>query len=380
MILKDEFSIRHSRPRVSQGDVDEIERVLLSGDVSGGEAVSELESRFREMTGAKRSLAFNSWTSAAYAYFSALAKRRPNSTVILPSFSFAATANVVANAGLEVVFADVNDADGSLDFDSVSSLLNENVSAIMTVHYAGIFGRDTLKIKNLCDSHGIAFVEDAAEALGAYAQDGITMAGSLGVGIFSFFATKNITCGEGGMITLNDVEIADQIESLRGHGIKRNLSHPWQRNAVLTGHNFRLSNLNAALAVSQLCRLEELNTERRLVASRYLERLSDLPWLRIMGEKSASLNSWQMFPVIIETCRNEIVYAMLEHGIEASVHFDPPIHAQDAFKDLGVKSSELPITESLSASIITLPMHGALTRADVDLVCETLVTSARDLL
>lgn len=366
------YKIRHSRPDLNSSDLEAVQRVLLAGDVSGGTDLGLLEEKFSELTGKSHALAFNSWTSAAYSFFRLLASSRPNSTVIVPSFSFAATANVVINAGLKVAFADVHLEDGSLKFESVAALFGPEISAVMTVHYAGIFGRDTIRIKDLCDKSGVVFVEDAAEALGAFSGDGAKMAGSLGVGIFSFFATKNITSGEGGVITFEN-EIESQAASLlRGHGVVRDMEHPWQRNALVAGHNFRLSNMNAALALSQVKRIEELNAMRRKVASQYSKSLRRFPWIQVLGGSSSAQNSWQMFPVLVQDFRNEIVYGLLEHGIEASVHFDPPIHAQKAYRSLSGFDASLESTTYLSDHVITLPMHPGLLQEEVELIVETL--------
>lgn len=349
---------------------------LESGEVSSGIRVIELESMFRDFTQKRHAVSFNSWTSAAFSFFTYLSKRRPNSKVIVPSFSFSATANVVKLAGLRVIFADVNLEDGSLDFDSVIDLMDDDVSAIMTVHYAGIFGRDTERLARLCEEHEIFFVEDAAEAIGANSISG-QQAGGVGVGIFSFFATKNITCGEGGVLTTDSSELRDELTLFRGHGVLRNLEHPWQRNAVVSGQNFRLSNLNAALAASQMQQLEELNRRRRLRARQYQERLASNSAIRILGENGMFRNSWQMLPVVVNDGRNQLVYELLNNGIEASVHFDPPIHLQSGFESELQGSQQLSNTEFLSSRVITLPIHPNISEDEVDYVCKTLLEAIR---
>ena len=175
--------IRHSRPSINEADLSAIQRVLESGDVSSGQEILELEERFRNLTGKKAAISFNSWTSGAHALLSLLANSHPCGKVIIPSFSFAATANVVKTSGLTPVFADVNPVDASLNYESVISKIDEDVVAIMTVHYAGIFGVHTQALQQMCKQRGIYFIEDCAESLGALNEDE-ALAGSLGIGIY----------------------------------------------------------------------------------------------------------------------------------------------------------------------------------------------------
>lgn len=364
--------IRHSRPDITEADIEAVTEVLRSGDVSSGAAITGLEAELATLMGTKFALTFNSWTSAAYALLSTIAEKNPGAEVIVPSFSFSATANVVVNAGLTPVFADVHETDGSLRFEAVRERLTVKVVAVMTVHYAGIFGQDSSAIRDLCEERDILFLEDAAEALGAKSQNGI-MAGSLGIGIFSFFATKNISSGEGGALTFDSERLYKDLRLVRGHGVERNMSHPWERNAMVPGHNFRLSNINAALGLSQLRRLGEMTEKRVFVANEYIRRLGGVPWIKILGISTQQHNCWQMFPILVEGNRNQIVYGMVEAGIEASVHFDPPIHMQTTYKKRGPNMDVLETTEVLSGSVITLPMHPNLSSSAVETITEKLL-------
>lgn len=141
------------------------------------------------------------------------------------------------------------------------------------------------------------------------------------------------------------------------------MENPWNRNAVISGQNFRLANLNASLALSQFSKLDRLNQIRRGTALTYIQEIGDIEEITVMGRKSLNANSWQMFPILVSGARDELVYRLIEAGIEASVHFDPPIHRQDAY----IKHSEadLPNTRYLSESVVTLPMHPGLTQSEV---------------
>lgn len=219
-MISEEFTIRHSRPMIEDDDVHTVLGVLESGNLSSGPEGEKLETAFAGTHDKEWGLAFNSWTSAAYALFSYLAKSKPGTSVIIPSFSFVATANVVSNSGLNVIFADCNLEDGSLSIEAVKKLYNPTVSAVMTVHYAGIVGRDTSALAEFCNKNDLLFVEDCAEALGAHGPDG-KCSGSFGVGIFSFFATKNISCGEGGMVVGNGDQLRKELSLSRTRGPKK---------------------------------------------------------------------------------------------------------------------------------------------------------------
>lgn len=362
---------RNGGPQFTNEDLVAVERVLDSGDVSHGVEVGALEDAFCELTGHGYSLAFNSWTSAAYAYLLYQYSQVGSGEVIIPSFTFAATGNVVLNAGFTPIFADIGPVSLALSPETVRDRIGPETRGIIVVHYAGIYDHEnTVALKDLAESEGLFFLEDCAESLGATSGHS-QQSGSVGDSCFSFYATKGISAGEGGMLSLEDEAAYAWLSRYRAHGVRRDSTLFWRRDAVIPGQNFRLANLNAALSLSQLRQLESFINKRRALASKYRTLLQNVDSLRV-PKVPLEGTSWQMFPVFVPPeIRDQIVISLVKAGIGASVHFDPPLHLQTAFAQANPK--ELPFTESASKSVITLPMHTLLEQSDVEAIVSSLL-------
>jgi len=224
----------------------------------------------------------------------------------------------------------------------------------------------------ICEKHGLLLIEDSAENIGG-SYDG-KMGGSFGVGCYSFFPTKNITTGEGGMLTTNDDEIAEKVRTLIGHGISKttvdrvSTNKSWYREAVLAGYNFRMSNILAAIGVEQMAKIEAMNG-KRIEASEYLNSLlSGVQGLHTPVRSEKCVHTYQMYTIKVDSRRNELVGFLKDNGIEASVHFDPPVHLHEAHKEY-VKT-ELPVTELVADTILTLPMFPGITKDELDTIAE----------
>jgi perosamine synthetase len=366
------------RPDVGGDEVAAIQEVFASGALSHGPQVAAFEAAFAARVGTRHAVAFNSWTSAAFLVCSYLREMCGPGEVILPSYTFVASANTVAAAGLTPRFAEVDWATHEITAELIEPLVTERTRAIMPVHFAG---RPCAMppIAALAARHGLTVVEDSAECLGA-AIDG-RQAGSFGVGIFSFYSTKNITTGEGGMVTTDDGDLAEWLRVRLAHGIKKGSytrdgqSLPWYRNAIATGYNFRLSNFQAAMGVVQLSRLDEMNRRRFAVARRYDEAFRNLAVIERPELLDCVLHSYQMYVIKVDAgIRDRLLTALRGAGVEASVHFDPPVHEQSAYRRPGVR---LPVTERLARSSITLPISSVQTDAQTGAVIDA-VTLAID--
>jgi perosamine synthetase len=220
-------------------------------------------------------------------------------------------------------------------------------------------------------------IEDSAETIGSFYRG--RPQGSYGEGCFSFFPTKNITTGEGGMLTTHDAELHRKARALIGHGIesttlqREKAERPWLRAATFAGYNFRMSHLLATLGVEQMKRLEKLNAGRRRVAARYLEELADLDGLELPVIADGRTHVWQMFTVIVRDAdRTELLKKLRSVGVGASVHFDPPVHLQPRYRDSKVGPGGLAHTEWLAEHIVTLPIDPGLDDADIDHVVAAL--------
>ena len=362
------------KPDISELELDAVRRVLLSGNLSHGNEVSAFEQSFAELTGCSDAIAFSSWTTAAYLVFKYIAEMTGGGEVIMPSYTFSASANAAKTAGLIPRFAEVEWETHEITTKTIEPLVSSDTVAIMPVHFAGLVC-EMGPITQLAEEYALPIIEDSAETLGA--TSGGKQAGSFGVGIFSFYSTKNITTGEGGMVTTNDKDLAEWLRVRMAHGIKKGSygTNSWNRNAVAPGYNFRLSNMNAALGNVQLSRLAELNGNRNRVAQHYYSELKDVISIELPTLLPPEEHSYQMYVIkVADYVRDHMVWMLNEAGVGASVHFDPPVHLQTAYRDGGVV---LPVTEQLASSSISLPISSIQTEDETQYVIDTLKTLLR---
>jgi len=352
------------KPSVGKEELNKIKEVLDSGWMTDGPFNKEFEENFAKYIGVKYAQTVNSCASALFVVLKAL---DITGEVIIPSFTFMATANAVVAAGAKPVFADVDYKTGNLDVDKVESLISNKTQAIMPVHFAGL-SCEMDRIVELCEKYNLKLIEDSAEAIGAIYKGRKT--GSFGIGCFSFFPTKNITTGEGGMITTNDKELMDKIKILIAHGVNKNIKSEfkWQREAVLPGFNLRMSGVLAAMGIEQLKKIDKLNNLRREHA-KYLSAGLDHNFFDVPEESEDYKHVYQMYTVKVDPkIRNRLVEELNAVGVDASVHFSPAVHQQELYKD--DLKGDLINTEKLSNSIITLPMYPNLTQEDLDYIIE----------
>ena len=357
------------RSTVGSNELSAIKRVLDSQWLAHGSMNEELEEMFAGYIGVKRAVTVNSCTSGLQL---ALEANGIRGEVICPSFTFVATYNAIVTAGAIPVFADIDPATCNISADSIEKMISSRTEAIIVVHFAGQTCQMD-KIVALTRKHRLLLIEDSAETIGGTFKG--KQAGSFGVGCFSFFPTKNITTGEGGMVTTNSVRMADKIKTLASHGVAKGTmrkkskgkKYPWQREAVIVGYNYRMCNILAAVGVEQFKKLDSMNDARRKHAAylnRYLSRNKNIS---VPIEADGCHHVYQMYTVQVEQRRRDaLVLALRERGIEASVHFDPPVHKQCVSKQKNKKQLYLPVTEKVSSSIITLPMYPDLKKIDLD--------------
>lgn len=360
------------KPAVSDEEIKSAVEVLKSGWMAHGPKNHEFEDQFRDYLGVKHAVTMNSCTSALHLAIEALGIR---GEVIVPSFTFVASVNAILLAGGKPVFVDIDEATRNISPERINEAISDKTEAIMVVHYAGL-PADMPKIVESAQKHNLRIVEDCAECLGG-SYNGVK-AGSYDIGCFSFFPTKNITTGEGGMLTTNDDRLASRVGGLCAHGIdsstyKREKGKmPWLRIASQFGYNFRMSNLLAAIGVEQMKKLKKLNAERQKLAERYIKRLSHMSSLHPQYVPPGFVNSWQMFTILVpQLVRNELLRHLRSHGVGASVHFDPPVHEQEIYRDIG-QGSTLETTEKVARSLITLPIFPGMSLDDVDYICKVI--------
>ena len=358
-------------PSIGQEEQKLVREVLKSGWLTNGPMNLQFEKMFAKYIGVKHAISLNSCTSGLHLSIEA---NNIKGEVIVPSFSWVASANAIVTAGAKPVFADININDRNLNIKHVESLVTSNTEAIMLVHYGGQAG-DLDKFKSLCDKKGLILIEDSAETIGGKYKG--KMAGSYGIGNYSFFPAKNITVGEGGMVTTNDTKLAKKIRTLIAHGLDNSTydrefyKTPWYKNASVAGYNFRMSNLLAAIGVCQMKKINNLN-ETRIKKSEYLtSELSKFDWISPPIVLKGRKHVYQTYSILIKESinRDKFVKYLNLNDIGASVHFTPPIHKQQFYKT-NFKSEKLPNTDYVSSNIVSLPMFPSIKKSQLDYIIQ----------
>jgi perosamine synthetase len=347
-----------------------VAEVLKSGWLAHGPANHAFEKALAEFAGVPYAVSLNSCASALF-----LAVRASGFTgeIILPSFTFVASANAVVTGGAQCVFADIDYDTCCVDPAQVEALITPRTEAIMPVHYGGQ-AADMVRLAQIAAKHGLKIIEDSAEALGATCAGQPT--GHWGLGCWSFYPTKNAATGEGGMFTTTDAALADKVRALSGHGIasstwaREKKEKPWLRAATYAGYNFRMSSILAAIGVVQMKKLPRMNELRRQRAAQY-DALLRRDFFDLPVEAPGRKHVYQMYTVKLRAAdRTRFLADLRAQGIGATVHFDPPVHTQPFYAALGFDHLKLPVTEKVVASIVTLPMYPGMSESDVSFVAE----------
>jgi perosamine synthetase len=368
------IQVPYSKPSIDEMDVEAVVRTLRSGWLAFGEEKELFEAAFAARFGVPHAITVNSCTSALEI---ALRSMGITGEVVVPSFTWVATANAVINAGAIPVFCDVDLDTCNVSAETIAAALSPSTEAIIVVHYAGQpCAMDD--IIDLCRRRNIVLIEDSAETLGA-AWNG-RAAGSFGIGCFSFYPTKAITTGEGGMLTIHDRTIAEKARTLISHGVPTappldgRVHLPWERAAVQPGCNYRMPNVLAALGLSQLRRLDELNTRRIALAERYNRAFAGLsPQIHIPVVRSPASHVYQMYVVRLATDRNAVLEQLWNYGIGANIHFDPPVHWHPFYRQKACPRCELPNTERLSREVLSLPIYPGMNEKEQDQVIDSVL-------
>ena len=348
-----------SRPQFIEEDYKVMKKSLKTGWLTHGPNNLKFEKKLCSLINVKYAVSMNSCTSALECALKVIKKK---GEVIIPSWTWVATANVVINTGNIPVFADVEINSRNIAADEIKKCITKKTIAVIVVHYGGL-PCEMDNIMKLVRRNNIELIEDSAETLGATWKKKHT--GSYGIGCFSFFPTKNITTTEGGMLTTNNKKKYIEAKKLIAHGInKSKKKYFWNREADLPGHNFRLPNHLAALGVSQLNRLKKFHKKRNEIANHYdkfLSKFSDV--ITIQSVNKNLTHSYQMYSCLVKSnYRNNFLFFLKKKGIEASVHFDPPLHKQ---KYLAKYKKKLLNTETLAKEIVTLPMYPGLKKREI---------------
>jgi len=360
-----------ARPDVTQREIDAVVEVLRTPQLSLGPKVAEFERRFAEYCGTRCAVACSSGTTALHLLIRAYGIGAGDEVVTTP-FSFVASSNCALFEGAKPVFVDIDPETWNIDATRIEKALSPRTKAIIPVD---VFGQvaDLDPILALARPRGIRVIEDSCEALGSRYKG--RRAGAIAdAGVFGFYPNKQITTGEGGMIVTDDETAAKLARSLRNQG--RDTEGGWLSHPRL-GYNYRLCDINCALGIAQLDRIEELLAGRRRVAGQYLQRLAGENRLRTQRISADVEMSWFVFVVRLgdeyrEADRDRILRQLRERGIGCSNYF-APIHLQPFYVErFGYRPGDFPVCEAVAARTIALPFHPRLTEAEVGRVCDEL--------
>ena len=353
--------------------------VLDSNWLTAGPKIAEFETLFSEAIGhGVESVALSSATAALHLSLIAL-NIQAGDEVIVPSLTFVACANAIRYVGATPVFADITSAsDWNISVADIAKKITAKTRAIMVVHYGG-YACDMDAVMALCKTHSLKLIEDCSHApLVTYRGRSLGTFGD--TGCFSFFSNKNLTTGEGGMLTTRDPDIAARVRVLRSHGIststyQRFKGHAYGYDVTDLGYNYRLDEIRAAIGIEQLKKQAGFTTTRKKIDARYRNLLAEkAPSIRIPFADYVGDTCYHIFPVLVPGDRETIMHALKKQGIQTSIHYKP-IHAFTSYQSF---TADVPITDSIAPSILSLPFFPTLSDTQMDLVVDALTASLKD--
>jgi dTDP-4-amino-4,6-dideoxygalactose transaminase len=335
--------------------------VLRSGAIAQGPKVAQFETAFAEQAGTKHAVAVNNGTTALIAALQVL-ELEPGDEVVTTPFTFVATLNAILEAGATAVFADIREDDFNIDPDAVSAQLTSRSKVLLPVHLYGQMA-DMDPIVRIAEEHDLRILEDSAQSQGARYHG--RSAGGYGLGTFSLYATKNLTTGEGGVITTDDDALADRLRLLRNQGMRARYVYE------MAGNNYRMTDLQAAIGIPQLARYDATVERRRRNAARLIEGLDGVPGVVVPRQLDGREHVWHQFTIRVtpeaRVSRDEFVQQLLDRGVGSGVYYPKLVFDYDAYRDHPlVRTSDVPVADRIVREVVSLPVHPALEDADLD--------------
>jgi UDP-4-amino-4-deoxy-L-arabinose-oxoglutarate aminotransferase len=372
-----------SRPSIGDREIDGVVECLKSGWITTGPACKAFEDKFCELTGASHAVSLSSATAGMHLVLLALGIGEGDE-VITPSMTFASTVNMIVMLGARPVFVDIHHDTLNMNPELLEEKISPKTKAIVPVHFAGA-PVDMDRILEIADRYNLAVIEDAAHAVGTYYK-GVHAGGFGRIAIFSFHPIKNITSGEGGMITHSDEKLEKRLRLLRFHGIERDA---WKRygkggnpeyDIHQPGFKYNLPDMQAALGLAQLSRLDEINCRRAEIAALYREGLKDSAGLELPGIPGyPHVHAWHLFIIkVLSMDRGLFMEKLSEYNIGYGLHF-PACHLLQYIKNqFGNGEGMLPETARAAGKIISLPLFPDMVDNDVSYVCEAIKEILKD--
>lgn len=381
--MKQAKFIPFALPEIGDEEIAAVTEVLRSGWVTTGPKSKQFERAFNEHLGGGdlQSIAVNSATAGLHLALEALGIG-PGDEVIAPTLTFTATVEVVRYLGADPVLVDIDPVTLNIDVGAIRAAITPRTKAIMPVHYAGL-ACDMTAIHALAREHGLKVVEDAAHALPATSQACPVGTLASDVTVFSFYANKTITTGEGGMAVTRSAALAERMRTMRLHGMNRDAfdrfvsrTPAWYYEVVAPGFKYNLTDVAAALGLVQLKRLPRFLARRQYLASRYFEGLGGLPLILPADAPSGDIHAWHLYVIRVtnqaRVTRDDVIQALSERGIGTSVHY-VPLHLHPYWRDrYNLTPQMFPRADAAYRSMLSIPLFTAMSDAEQDRVIEAL--------
>jgi perosamine synthetase len=369
------MNIKFAKPDILKKDIKNVEKILKSGWLTHGQTTKNFEKEFRKFTNSKYSLTTSSCTSALHlACIGAGFKK--NDEVIIPSMTHVATAHAVEYTGASVKIVDVDKLTGNLNLGIIKKNYSKKVKGIIIVHMSGI-ANEVKKILKFCKDNNIKLIEDCAHALGSYCNN--KHVGNFGLaGCFSFYPTKQITTGEGGMLITNNKSFFDRVKNLKAFGISKDISErkiPGDYDVNSIGYNYRMTEFQSSLGLDQIKRYKKNLFKRKIVAKRYIYNLKKNK--QILYKKYSQDFSYFVFQIFVNN-RNEVISELNKNKIGFSIHYLNPLHNLSYYKKrYSLKKVNFKNTEIYAKKNISLPVYKSLTLKEVDIISKLIINIAR---
>lgn len=369
--VRDTF-LPYGKQWITEEDIEKVDEVLRSDWITTGPVLREFEREFAHFVKAKYAIAVSSGTAALHIAVSACGIGKEDEVITTP-MTFAATSNVVVMRGGKPVFADIKNDTHNIDSTEIKKKRTKKTKALIPVHFTGQ-PCDLDEIHEIAQENDQIVIEDAAHAVDSEYK-GKKVGSISDLTVFSFHPVKNITTGEGGMVTTNDDQLAEQLEMYRNHGINKDANKrfgkegSWFYEMQYLGLNYRLTDIQAALGLSQLKRISELQDRRKDIVKIYNKELDEIPEISIPYVKDNVKHGWHLYIItlkqnMLKVDRNKIFEALRAENIGVNVHYIP-VHLHPYYKEVfGYKEGDYPVSEMIYTKIITLPLFPRMTDDD----------------
>ena len=377
--------IPYSRQWIDEDDIQAVNSVLRSDYLTQGPKLAEFEKHLAEYCGAKYCVVFNSGTSALHAAYFVSGLKEGDEFITSP-ISFVASSNAGLYLGAKPVFADIERDTGNIDVSKIKDALTDKTSLIVPVHYSG-HPVDMEAIHDMAGKQGIPIIEDACHALGAKYKGEITGNCRFSdMTVFSFHPVKHIATGEGGAVTTNNKGLYEKMKMFSTHGITKNdlINEPageWYYEMQFLGYNYRMTDIQAALGISQLKKLNAFIERRREIAAIYNETFKENSYFDIPPEREYASSSYHLYPIRLKDQykdrKKEIFSTLRKNGLGVQVHYIP-IYLQPYYQDLGYKKGLCPNSEDFYQREISIPVYPAMTDKDIESVISILLDTFKD--